>query len=49
MLEVDSEEEDPDRWRDEFGRLRMRSALYPAKWYLLGTGLDVDIVWEEPG
>ena len=49
VLEVDSEDEDPDRWRDKLGRLWMRSALNPRKWYLLGTGLDVDIVWEEPG
>ena len=48
VLEVDSEDEDPDRWRDELGRLWMWSALNPRKWYLLGTGLDVDIVWEEP-
>ena len=43
------EEEDPDSWRDEFGRLWMRSAHYPGRWYLLGIGLDVDIIWEEPG
>ena len=49
MLEVVSEDEDPDRWRDELGRLWMRSALIPRKWYLLGTGLDVDIIWEELG
>ena len=48
VLEVDSEDEDPDRWRDELGRLWMRSALNPQKWYLLGTGLDVNIIWEEP-
>ena len=47
VLEVDSEGEDPDCWRDEFGRLWMRSALNPRN--LLGTGLDVDIIWEEPG
>ena len=33
---------------DEFGRMWLRSELFPAR-YLLGTGLDVDIVWEEPG
>ena len=49
VLEGDSEDEDPDRWRDELGRLWMRSALDPRKWYLLGTGLDVDNIWEEPG
>ena len=49
VLEVDSEDEDPDRWRDEHGRLWMRSVLNPRKWYLLGTGLDVRITWEEPG
>ena len=49
VLEVESEGEDPDRWRDELGRLWMRSALNPRKWYLLGTGLDVDSIWEEPG
>ena len=47
VLEVDSEDEDPDRWRDEL--VRMRSVLNPRKWYLLGTGLDVNIIWEEPG
>ena len=49
MLEVDCEDEDPDLWRDEFGCMWMRSALNPRKWYLLGTGLDVDIIWEELG
>ena len=49
VLEVDSEDEDPDRWRDELGRLWMRSAVNPRKWYLLGTGLDEDIIWMEPG
>ena len=49
VLDVDSEDEDLDRWRDELGRLWMRSAVNPRKWYLLGTGRDVDIIWEEPG
>ena len=50
VLEVDSEEEeDPDRWKDEFGRTWLRSELFPGRWYLFGTGLDVDIIWEEPG
>ena len=46
VLEVDSEDEDPDRWRDELGRLWTRSVLNPRKWYF---GLDVRISWEEPG
>ena len=49
VLEAESEEEDPDRWVDEFGRKWWRSELFPGRWYLLGTGLDVDIIWEEPG
>ena len=49
VLAESEEEEDPNSWRDEFGRLWMRSALNPRRWYLLGTGLDVDIIWEEPG
>ena len=47
VLEVDSEEEDPDQWKDEFSWLR--SELFPGRWYLLGTGLDVNIIWEESG
>ena len=42
-------EEDCDLWVDGAGRQWMRTALNPRKWYLLGTGLDVDIIWEEPG
>ena len=50
MLEAESEEEeDPDRWVDEFGRKWLRSELFPGRWNLLSTGLDVDIIWEEPG
>ena len=49
VLEVDSEDEDPNRWRDELGRLWVRSLHNPRKWYLLGTGLDVAPSWEEPG
>ena len=41
-------EEDPDRWKDEFGRTWLRCGLFLGRWYLLGTGLDVDLVWEEP-
>ena len=50
VLEAESEEEeDPDRWVDEFGRTWLGSELFPGTWYLLGTGLDVDITWEEAG
>ena len=49
FLESASKEEDPDRWRDEYGRTWLRSALYLGRWYLLGTSLDVDVIWEEPG
>ena len=49
MLEAEFEEEDPDRWVDEFGRKWLRLELFSARWYLLGTGLDVDIIWEDRG
>ena len=47
VLAESEEEEDPDRWKDEHGRTWLRSELFPGRWYLLGTGLDVDIIWEE--
>ena len=49
VLAESEEEEDPDRWKDEFGRTWLRSELLPGRWHLLGTRLDVDIIWEEPG
>ena len=49
LAESEEEEEDPDRWKDEFGRTWLRSDLFPGRWYLLGTCLDVDIIWEEAG
>ena len=48
LAESVEEEEDPDRWKDEFGRTWLRSELFSWRWYLLGIGLDVDIIWEEP-
>ena len=47
--EEEEEEEDPDRWIDEHGRTWWRSCAVPGRWYLLGTGMDVDIFWDEPG
>ena len=44
-----SEEEDPDRWIDEHGRTWWRSCAVLGRWYVLGTGRDVDIFWDEPG
>ena len=46
---AESEEEDPDRWKDEFARTRTRSELFPTRWYLHSTGLDVDLIWERQG
>ena len=45
---AESEEEDPDRWKDESGRTWLRSEPFPGRWYLRGSGLDVDVIWEEP-
>ena len=45
----EEEEEDPDRWTDEHGRTWWRSCALLERWYLLGTGMDVDIFWDEPG
>ena len=42
-------EEDCDLWVDEAWRQRMRTAAFPGRWYLLGTGFDGSIWWDEPG
>ena len=47
--EVQSEEEDPDRWVDEYGRLWQRSVLFLRRWQLLGTGMAEAIYWHQPG
>ena len=44
----EEEEEDPDVWIDEHGRTWWRSCAVPRRWFLLGTGMDVDIFWDEP-
>ena len=41
----ESEEEDPNRWVDEHGRIWRKTATLPRRWWLLGT----DIFWDEPG
>ena len=33
---------------DEAGRQWMRTAAFPVRWYLLGTGFDGSIWWDEP-
>ena len=48
VLEAESEEEDPDKWVDEFGRRWFRSEVYPGRWYLLDTDSGV-LWWDEPG
>ena len=40
VLAESEEEEDPDRWKDEFGCTWLRSELFPGRWYLLGAGLE---------
>ena len=40
-----SEEEDPNRWVDKYGRIWWKTATLPRRWWLLGT----DIFWDEPG
>ena len=47
FLSEEEEEEDPDRWIDEYGRTCWRSCAVPGRWCLLGTGMDVDIFWDE--
>ena len=42
-------EEDGDLWVDGAGRQWMRTADFPGRWYLLGTGFDGSIWWDEPG
>ena len=50
MTESESEvEEDCDLWVDGAGRQWMRTAAFPGRWYLLGTGFDGSIWWDEPG
>ena len=50
VTESESEvEEDCDLWLDEAGRQWMRTAAFPGRWYLLGTGFDGSIWWDEPG
>ena len=39
-------EKDCDLW---VGRQWMRTAAFPGRWYLLGTGFDGSIWWDEPG
>ena len=36
-------------WVGEAGRQWMRTAAFPGRWYLLGTGFDGSIWWDEPG
>ena len=49
--EVDPVDEHSIYWRDELGRLWMRSAHNPRNWhlYLKGNLSEADTVWEEPG
>ena len=48
VTESESEvEEDCDLWVDEAWRQWMRTAAFPGRWYLLGTGFDGSIWWDE--
>ena len=49
VLEAESEEEDPDKLVDEFGRRWFRSEVFPGRWFLLCTSSDGVVWWDEPG
>ena len=42
-------EKDCDFWVDGAGLQFMRTAAFPARWYLLGTGFDGSVWLDEPG
>ena len=45
LPDEESEEEDPNRWVDEYRRIWRKTATLFRRWWLLGT----DIFWDEPG